>query len=424
MKGKVSNLFIIGVLFIFLFSLSGSGYGKNMDFKPVNLNPLIETGKFRQKVDSFVIIHDASGSMNDKYKMASKLSLENELIRRFILTIPDLKIPGILRSFGKFRILGNPETVRLYESKQFSKKEMIESFSGIKFGRGISPIDMAISAINSDAKELRGRIAVIIFSDGVKEDMNYKSAINKTEEVVKRLHPNICIYTVLIGNDKGGEKFLNKMADISRCGLFKKGSKIMSPDAMAEFVKQIFLERSKIIARPAAKVILDSDGDGVPDNLDRCPGTPKGVTVDAQGCPLDSDKDGIYDYLDRCPDTPLGAPVDKYGCWNIKNVLFDFDKSEIKPQYYPLLNKIAEVINKNPQIKLLIQGHTDSRGSAEYNQKLSVKRAISVKKYLMERGVSEDRLKTIGYGLTRPIATNLTPEGRALNRRVEFSIIR
>lgn len=426
MKDKTIKVFFLMVLFIFCSFIPEDYYGTAHAFKPIDLTTLITSGKFKQKVDSFIIIHDVSGSMNDKFKNEPKLFLENELIRRFILTIPDIKLSGILRSFGKFRILGDAETVVLYSSPQFSKTEMIKSFSHIKFGRGISPIDMAISAVNKDAKQLRGKIAVIVFSDGVKEEMNYDSAINNAKELVGRFSSNICIYTVLVGNDKEGENFLRKIANISGCGLFRKGSDIMSAGGMADFVKRIFLKKVErvIPPPPAKKEIPDSDGDGVPDNLDRCPGTPKGVAVDSNGCPLDSDKDGIYDYKDRCLDTPFGASVDEYGCWNIKNVLFDFDKYNIKTEYFALLNDIAEVIKKNPGIKLLIQGHTDSIGTPKYNKKLSVKRALSVKEYLINKGVPSEQLKTIGYGLTRPIATNLTPEGRALNRRVEFAIIR
>ena len=168
---------------------------------------------------------------------------------------------------------------------------------------------------------------------------------------------------------------------------------------------------------------LDSDGDGVPDYLDKCPDTPKGVKVDAVGCPLDSDGDGVPDYLDKCPDTPKGATVDREGCWIISDLKFDYNKWDIKPQYYSGLDNGVNILNLNPTMKVEIQGHTDSIGSDAFNKTLSEKRAKAVMDYLVSRGISTDRLTAVGMGEADPIATNATPEGRAENRRVEFSII-
>ncbi|MCF8106881.1 MAG: thrombospondin type 3 repeat-containing protein, partial [Desulfohalobiaceae bacterium] len=110
---------------------------------------------------------------------------------------------------------------------------------------------------------------------------------------------------------------------------------------------------------------LDSDGDGVNDSRDECPATPEGVEVDAVGCALDSDADGVSDYLDRCPGTPEGAAVDNSGCWEIASIYFDVDKSNIKPKFQQHLDDVAEVLKKNPEVTLDIHGHTDSTASAE-----------------------------------------------------------
>ena len=198
---------------------------------------------------------------------------------------------------------------------------------------------------------------------------------------------------------------------------------------------------------------LDSDNDGVPDYLDRCPGTPAGVQVDANGCPLDSDKDGVPDYLDRCPDTPAGAKVDRNGCpldsdqdgvadyldrcpGTPKGVMvdqhgcpisltlhinFDTNKADIKPEYYPELDKAAAFIRKYPGNMILVAGHTDSMGDADYNQQLSERRANAVRDFLVkERGIDAAKLVARGYGETQPVADNATAAGRAQNRRVEI----
>jgi len=169
---------------------------------------------------------------------------------------------------------------------------------------------------------------------------------------------------------------------------------------------------------------LDTDGDGVYDYLDKCPGTPKGVKVDSVGCPLDTDGDGVYDYLDKCPGTPTGATVDERGCWVLKGVYFDTNEWNIKSQYNPILDEVAIVLRDNPYLNLEIQGHTDSRGSAKYNQELSENRAESVMDYLTKAGIGSDRLTAKGYGLTKPAFPNTSPENMAKNRRVELKPIR
>lgn len=167
---------------------------------------------------------------------------------------------------------------------------------------------------------------------------------------------------------------------------------------------------------------LDTDGDGVPDYLDKCPGTSKGIKVDDSGCPLDTDGDGVPDYLDKCPGTPKGARVDTEGCWVIDEAFFDFNKHEIKSQFYPIFDEVVAVLNNNPslRIRIVIEGYTDNIGAEAYNQKLSEARAMSVKKYLIQKGIQSDRLTTVGYGFSRPKATNETDAGRALNRRVKL----
>jgi OmpA-OmpF porin, OOP family len=106
-----------------------------------------------------------------------------------------------------------------------------------------------------------------------------------------------------------------------------------------------------------------------------------------------------------------------------RNIHFEFNKATIRPESFPILNDVASVLKDNPQLNILIEGHTDGVGSVEYNQKLSDRRAQSVKAYLVSKGVAASRLATKGQGKLQPIASNETAVGRALNRRVEFLIV-
>lgn len=105
------------------------------------------------------------------------------------------------------------------------------------------------------------------------------------------------------------------------------------------------------------------------------------------------------------------------------NVTFDTDQTNIRPEFQPVLDSVVKVANKYVQTTLRVAGHTDSTGSDSYNQRLSEHRALSVKDYLALRGVAPQRLSAVGYGESRPLASNDTAQGRAMNRRVELELI-
>jgi OOP family OmpA-OmpF porin len=174
---------------------------------------------------------------------------------------------------------------------------------------------------------------------------------------------------------------------------------------------------------------LDSDGDGVPDDLDKCPDTPKGCIVDKDGCPVDSDGDGVCDGLDKCPDTPKGVPVDETGCPSVEklkleNVHFKILSYVLGEEAKAVLDEIAKTLTAYPQLKVEVQGHCDTTGNDKINDPLSQNRANAVKNYLVKKGIAAERLEAKGYGSRTPIATNATVEGRRLNRRVQFVLIK
>jgi outer membrane protein OmpA-like peptidoglycan-associated protein len=175
----------------------------------------------------------------------------------------------------------------------------------------------------------------------------------------------------------------------------------------------------------------DRDGDGILDDRDKCPNEPEDMDgfEDSDGCPdLDNDRDGIPDHVDRCPNVAenMNGFEDSDGCPDIaprqvlKGVNFETNSAEITPGSTVILDEVASILKADPAVRVEIQGHTDSRASAEYNQSLSDRRANSVMNYLVSRGVGASQLTARGYGESMPIADNNTEVGMLQNRRVEL----
>jgi len=179
----------------------------------------------------------------------------------------------------------------------------------------------------------------------------------------------------------------------------------------------------------ALKGCPDRDGDGIPDAQDTCPDT-AGLPI-FNGCP-DTDKDGIQDTEDNCPEV-AGSPENS-GCPDAieevviqldeigQRIYFEVDSSEITPQCSIIIDEVVTLLKINSGYFVEVHGHTDSTGYVEYNQTLSERRASAVKDHLISKGISRDRIQTLGFGETRPVQSNATAEGRKFNRRTEFKL--
>ncbi|MBI4702477.1 MAG: OmpA family protein, partial [Deltaproteobacteria bacterium] len=183
---------------------------------------------------------------------------------------------------------------------------------------------------------------------------------------------------------------------------------------------------------------VDNDLDGIPDIDDKeCPNDPEDPDgyEDKDGCPdLDNDKDKVPDLQDMCPLTPGVEGGAKPGCPATPSLVvvtekeikitqqihFEFDKAKIRPISFPVLDAVASALRSNPKIEIEVQGHTDNVGMPAYNKKLSQQRADACREYLVAQGIEPSRLRSVGYGMERPIVPNTDARSRALNRRVQF----
>jgi len=380
----------------------------------------IAAGKWKQKADNLYFILDASSSMGE----GDKLETARGIIAHFSQTMPPLAIVAALRSFGHDQKVSSKISDLMVKPQTYTPGILGDGLAKVSKAGGFSPLDRAIKDAANDLKALKGPIALIIVSDG--KDMDDAPLV--AARALKEAHGNrLCIYTVLVGTASDGRQLLSEIARVTGCGQAVTADSLATGAAMNAFVQDVLLAG-----------VADSDGDGVTDDKDRCPDTPRGVKVDAAGCPLDSDRDGVLDYQDRCPDTPRGTKVDAKGCpipvatlgavtaagtYVFKDIQFENNKSDLKASSYPTLNEIVEALKARPELKVEIQGHTDSRGSHDYNVGLSQRRAESVRAYLESKGIDGARMVPKGYGPDRPIATNDTAQGRASNRRVELKPI-
>lgn len=345
-------------------------------------------GKYVPKVANFQVILDTSLSMNENGK--NDFLVARDIVSRINQGIPaDLSYNAGLRSIGHIRYQSGNQTDLLYGMTDYDRSAFHDGLNKIKYTGG-SPTPMAagLAAAANDLQSKSGNSALIIVSDGLHMDDAPAAAKN----VKEMLGDDFCIYTVAVGSEMhgAGQRLLQKVAEAGQCGFATTDTVLSDSAKLAVFIESVFL------APPKAKKMAprDSDGDGVTDDKDLCPGTPRGDLVDENGCTLKL----------------------------TLHVNFDHDKAEIKPDFKAELESAAAYIQTNSNVPyILIAGHTDHDGTVEYNQKLSEDRANAVRDYLIKNhGIDPERLFIKGFGKLQPVADNATKQGRYLNRRVEI----
>ena len=239
--------------------------------------------EYIKKVDNFILLADTSGSMGQTYGTsgASKVAMEKEMFGLMNSMIPALSYNGSLYKVVSFEALSAPAP--------YSQAALASGIAAIPsdvltagFIGNPTPLGAALKKLDPVLADLTGRTAIIIASDG-----DYNVGPNPVS-VAKALYDkhDVCIHTISYAEKPAGQKVLDAISALNECSVSANGQTLLNSADMEGFVRQVFYDIA------AAK---DSDGDGVIDDLDQCPGTPAGVAVDAKGCPLDSDGDGVYD---------------------------------------------------------------------------------------------------------------------------------
>jgi OOP family OmpA-OmpF porin len=330
--------------------------------KPVDLNPKVKAGMV-QKVEAFEVILDASQTMNEYVNtFQRKIMIARDRVSLMNQTIPDIKLQSALRTFGEADFPVWVETQRIYGVSPWVKPDFEDSFRWVVPGAE-SPLGLALDGATEDMKQMKGRLALIVFTDGMEIS---SPAVLASVQGMKRMYGSrLCISTVLVGADASGRKLLEQVYNEGgACGVQTTAERIGTADGMADFVERVFF--GIVVAEKAVEKV---------------------AAVPMTEAPL-------------------------------VTVLFDFDRSVIKPNYKKELARTADLLKKNPGLKIRIEGHTDNIGTESYNQKLSERRAAAVKDYLIQKYVVDaTRIETVGYGKDKPVADNKSKQGRQLNRR-------
>jgi len=246
----------------------------------------------------------------------------------------------------------------------------------------------------------------------------------RANHITKAVQSNDINRIEFIDDNRDDTEILLENGDLIT-GILQQDQLRLAPDVVSEFaltkssLKSIQFNAPKMVLKEFINFLrAEEDEDGIPDFADICPGTPKGDTVGQDGCSKGatvSQAAGtkfLYNDNDR-----RHMPMNP-----VENILFDFNRSELKPQYYSALDEFVDMLQQNRNVQVEIQGHTDNVGTTEYNQRLSEARARAVRNYLVEKGVQKERLYPVGFGYVLSRAPNDTEAGRALNRRVEIAL--
>ena len=363
------NFFSIRTLTLLTVVFMLFGCAARQPFKPIpnfTLTPF-NSNEYVSSIDNFLIIFDASSSMDDRYAGNKKFDMATQIVTRLNQSLPELGQNGALRSFGNSWVYG---------MEKYSQKAFAEKFKEISTPGGTSPMHAALTASGQEElKGISGKTAVLIISDGQKEVSLESPKTLKAAQILKdQVGEGLCYYPIFVGDNAQGLVLMEDISRIGKCGFVSNADNLLTDAGMSQFVKDVFLTKKPV------------------------PQTPAVVT----------------------PEPVVLKGVNAQGVWVVGEAFFDFDKSVLKPEAFDYLNQVVEELKTYPQIKVNIQGHTDSIGTKIYNDALSIRRAQAVKIYLTTRGISGDRLTLEGFGFSKPVATNKTNKGRALNRRVEI----
>ncbi|MHB8790876.1 MAG: OmpA family protein [Desulfobulbaceae bacterium] len=329
-----------------------------------NLAGLLGSG-YKQKADNFLIIFDGSSSMWEKYNGTKKFYQGRNVVLGINQSIDGLKLQGGLHVIGDTKAtkgtLVNDSLI--YGMTDYVPADYAKAVNSVEIN-GLTPISIPLVKSIDTLKNRGGRTAVIVVSDGVQVSSDKATPQEAAAQLKAAYGDQVCIYTILVGDDPVGKSTLQGVADAGGCGFATTEGAVASTEGMNDFVQKVFFE--KVEANPAKKPVSFN----------------------------------LY-------------------------VKFDFDKDAIRPEEEDNIDEVGSFLVMHPEITVTLEGHTCNMGSEAYNHGLSQRRSESVKRYMVNKfKIDPARLTTVGYAFSRPLESNATNAGRQANRRVMATITR
>jgi OOP family OmpA-OmpF porin len=328
--------------------------------------PLSASAELVKKVDNIIYFFDTSGSMAQAKAMAGHQKLDQAINSANCLdnATPELGYKSGVATFATYKVISPPATY-MNGSVAAAANGIVPPFNEFTtMGDGLMKVDSLIS-------QLTGKTALIMFTDG--EANRGPDPVAEAKALYAKHGSNLCIHVVSYADSAKGQQTIDAIRALSGCSTVVDG-KSLNCEA---FAKAVFY-----------------------DEVQPPPPAPKPAPVPVP--------------------VPVPAPVPVAKAVVTFNLLFGFDKSAITDEMIPVLEQVKIMLQEEPDTDFVLSGHTDSTGPEDYNQKLSERRAASVKSWLVSNGIPESRLTAVGYGETSAKYDNATKEGRKLNRRVEL----
>jgi len=349
-------------------------------FTPVVLNP----DDYIRKIDAAILVIDSLDNPSSSFELAIHLNQ----------TIPEMNY-----IFSVFSTISDKQTTgRIYGLSQRDKNYVEYVLHRAKSASQKIDLEKVIYESLKDSQQVNGKVAIILMSYWDRLTSSIIQMLNRFQHHHK---DKLCIYTIGLKTRKNCPKIMNEKG----CGFSICETSVATGFGMADFVKQVFLKQ---VSHP-----IDI---AIPDHQLTVP-TPV-LSVN------DSDSDGVPDHHDRCPGTPMNLLVNDEGCWLPDMIFFQRDRSDLQPEAYPTLDQLVNMLRRNPSLSLEIHGHTCNTHTSQYNEALSINRAESARKYLIQKGISPDRIVIKGLSQAKPIYPNTSEDNRSKNRRVEFLLKR
>ena len=337
--------------------------------EPISVDPLTPASNEWRSTDNIIVITDASHTQvrNATYPTAKALA------QSFVAALPEASARAqnpksysvAAVGFGSAERSGAPLAPFDREALERATRNLhpLGGPSG-----GTTPLSDVLDETAALLEGQSGRAAVVIFSDGLPD--SDAAALDAGRRLASGYQPGVCIHAVQTGESAAGRTFLTQLSGATPCGSFRNASQLSSGADLLALQREVLLSEA-----PADK--------GLP---------------------------------------PVSArPGECAGRIVLRGIQFDFDRSEIRDRSKPVLDTAASRLQQCPDLSLSVDGHTDSIGGESYNDGLSLRRAESVRRYLVDQGVDASRLDAKGHGESSPVADNDSKDGRAQNRRVELS---